>query len=303
MDRAVANLNLDALVHFHFIAKHQSLRKAAQILGLSPPALTHSLNKLERSLGITLCHRGKSGFRLTEQGKPLAKRAEAIVSEMGSYLASLETPEKFSGILSIGVLDHFENQHFDRVLEKVVKDFPVTKLNITAINSDEIQNLVLSGELDLGFGIFHNQMDSLKYIPIGEGKMRYYISDRHPLWKKRTYQKEDLYGQQVAWVDSQRRNLANLEAEVFCDHPHYKMKVSAFSNSLDGALKVLMSGRAIVPLPPSFVDSLGSRERIRELKVQTNARTLREHCVYHPTRKLSPPAQAMLNSLLNGLKL
>jgi len=295
MERAVANLSLDALVHFHFIAKHQSLKSAAQALGLSPPALTHSLNKLERSLGVTLCQRGKSGFLLTENGKLLARKAETIVAEMGGYLASLASPEKFSGILSIGVLDHFENALFDTALEKVVKTFPAVKLNLMVVNSDEIQTLILSGELDLGFGIFHNQMDSLKYLTVGAGKMRYYISDRHPYWKKPFRQKEDLYGLTVTWVDSQKRNIANLENEVFCEHPNYKMKVSGFSNSLDGAMKILLCGHAIVPLPPSFVESLNHKGRIRELKVETKARTLMEHCVHHPSRTLSPPAQKIVD--------
>lgn len=300
MGSAVSRLGLDPLVHFHFIAKHQSLRKAAQALHLSAPALTHSLNKLERDLGVALCHRSKAGFRLTEHGKSLANRAEIIVSEMSDYLASLQDSKRYSGILSIGVLDHFENPRLEQAIERTVKEFPDLKLNISVMNSDEISRGVSSGDLDVGFGIFHQKLNHLRYVPIGEDRMRYYVSDKHPLWKKEVHSKEDLYGHKVAWIDSQSRNLANLESEVFCDHPNYKMNVAAFSNSLDGALKILLSGHAVVPLSPSFAERFKGKARIKELKVQTNSRILPAYCVYHPKRRHSPPARRVIDNIVKS---
>lgn len=297
MKPSLLGLSLDPVVHFHFIAKHRSLKLAAQALNLSPPAVTHSLNKLEASLGVVLCERGKAGFRLTEQGKLLAKYAEAVIGSMNDYLEALNEPQAFSGILSIGVLDYFENEILDRAIETIVDQFPEVKLNITVENSDEINRLVASGELDAGFGIFHARLPRLKYLPIGSGQMRYYISDRHPLWTKPIRDKTDLYGQRVAWVDSQKRNLANLESEVFKEHPNYKMKVSAFTNGLDGALRILLSGHSVVPLPPSFVERMKGQSGIREINVKTNAPILYEHCVFNPKRHLPPPAQKLINAV------
>ena len=73
MRNQLSNVNLDTLLCFHHIAAQQSFVRAAAILAVSPPAVTHSLNRLETA-GVKLCQRGRQGFRLTEEGKALFER-------------------------------------------------------------------------------------------------------------------------------------------------------------------------------------------------------------------------------------
>jgi DNA-binding transcriptional LysR family regulator len=46
----ILKIGLDPLLHFEVIARLQSLKKASDELGLSQPAVTQSLNKLEQNL-------------------------------------------------------------------------------------------------------------------------------------------------------------------------------------------------------------------------------------------------------------
>ena len=60
MSISVSQLHLDRLIQFHTAARHGSLKRAAELLALTPPALTRSLQKLEEELGVTLCRRGRT---------------------------------------------------------------------------------------------------------------------------------------------------------------------------------------------------------------------------------------------------
>ncbi|MTI43893.1 LysR family glycine cleavage system transcriptional activator [Roseibium hamelinense] len=64
--------SLRALHAFSLLARHGRASIAAELLGVSPSALSHLLRKLEGELGATLVLRDGRGLTLTEEGQRLA---------------------------------------------------------------------------------------------------------------------------------------------------------------------------------------------------------------------------------------
>ncbi|MFD1695458.1 LysR substrate-binding domain-containing protein [Roseibium aestuarii] len=64
--------SLRALHAFALLARHGRASQAADILGVSPSALSHLMRKLESELGATLVLRDGRGLSLTEEGQRLA---------------------------------------------------------------------------------------------------------------------------------------------------------------------------------------------------------------------------------------
>jgi len=64
------------LATFLAIARHRSLRKAADEIGVTPSALSHSLRALEDQLGVRLFNRTTRSVGLTEAGERLRGRVE-----------------------------------------------------------------------------------------------------------------------------------------------------------------------------------------------------------------------------------
>lgn len=65
-------VSLRALHAFSLLARHGRASLAAEILGVSPSALSHLMRKLEAELGATLVLRDGRGLTLTEEGQRLA---------------------------------------------------------------------------------------------------------------------------------------------------------------------------------------------------------------------------------------
>ncbi len=298
MNPLLNRLNLNTLYHFHVVAQMRSLKRAAERLNLSAPAVTHSLNKLEEAIGEALCVRSRSEFSLTPRGRELFQTTESMFSEINEFARRKESEQDFSGILSIGILDHFEEDYFLSAVEAVAKKFPQTKLTIQSFDSDTLNSLILEKELDVAFGVFSQKSPRIKYIKVGHEKMSYFISDKHPLWSKRKVSKEDLVGQKVAWIDNHARKKVDLESQIFVNNPKYKMQFYGFSNNLSGALCILLSGHAVVPLSENFGEQLSKNHAVKKLEFGNRGTELTQYMAYHPG---VPPSTA-LKFFLNNIK-
>src|SRR4051812_34435141 len=77
MDVSAFDLNLRHLRALGAMIERGSMSAAAETVGLSQPALTQGLAKLERQLGTALFDRRTGGMEPTEAGALLAARADA----------------------------------------------------------------------------------------------------------------------------------------------------------------------------------------------------------------------------------
>ncbi|WP_066339800.1 LysR family transcriptional regulator [Azohydromonas lata] len=75
-------MKLHALRDFLAVAERGGLRAAARHLGLPQPAITRSIQELEKELGVPLFERGAKGVRLTPMGEVFLRRANAVRSEL-----------------------------------------------------------------------------------------------------------------------------------------------------------------------------------------------------------------------------
>src|SRR5262249_231025 len=76
------HMRLQGIENFIAIAEAGSIRAAARQVGISQPALTRSLQALEKELGVRLMRRGVQGISLTPEGVALSARARVVQSEM-----------------------------------------------------------------------------------------------------------------------------------------------------------------------------------------------------------------------------
>lgn len=80
----ISQLNLRHLQAFAKIARLGSIRAAAEAVGLTQPAITQALGKLERQLGMTLFERRPDGMAGTTATNLLTPRIEAALAQVGS---------------------------------------------------------------------------------------------------------------------------------------------------------------------------------------------------------------------------
>jgi LysR family transcriptional regulator, cell division regulator len=137
--------------YFLECARTGNLSRAAERLGISQPALTMALRRLESSLKVELFHRSKKGVRLTKSGelfqqeaKSLADHWDRVEKVLGRSVAELH------GTYSIGCHPSVALYSLPQTLPQMLIDFPGLHLELHHDLSRKIGERVIRGELDLG---------------------------------------------------------------------------------------------------------------------------------------------------------
>jgi DNA-binding transcriptional LysR family regulator len=78
-------LELRPLRYLIVLAKRLSYSRAAEDLGLSQSALSRAIQSLERDFGMRLFDRDRAGVMLTEQGRWVVERAEALLTSATDF--------------------------------------------------------------------------------------------------------------------------------------------------------------------------------------------------------------------------
>ena len=79
------------LQYFTVVAEHGNLRRAAEAIGISQPALSKTLRRLEKSAGTKIVERTPKGVELTAMGNALmthAKRLQLAIDRKSTRLNS-----------------------------------------------------------------------------------------------------------------------------------------------------------------------------------------------------------------------
>jgi DNA-binding transcriptional LysR family regulator len=85
----MARTGLPELNAFAAIATHRSFRKAADALGMSPSALSHTVRTLEERLGVRLFNRTSRSVSITETGERLLNRLRPALRDLDEALSEV----------------------------------------------------------------------------------------------------------------------------------------------------------------------------------------------------------------------
>src|SRR5262249_7601077 len=142
-------MELRDLEYFAVIGEHGHLGRAAEALGLSQPALSKSLRRLEQILGVKLVSRTPKGVDLTAEGSVLLLRIRELRLSLQNVAREVaEVSEGRAGHLRIGVGLPVSQRLLAGAFAALLDDAPRTKLTVIGSDNDLMFPALINGELD-----------------------------------------------------------------------------------------------------------------------------------------------------------
>jgi molybdate transport repressor ModE-like protein len=127
-----------------------TITRAAAHLGISQPAISQHLRKVEQQVGLPLLERAGRGVRLTEAGALLARRAASITTAVDSLSAELaELKELRAGRVRIAAFPSASATIVPELLTRLAASHPGISLSYVEAEPPEAVALLREGSVDL----------------------------------------------------------------------------------------------------------------------------------------------------------
>ena len=145
------------------VADMGSFNKAAEVLGLTPSAVSHSIAALEKELGFAVLVRSKSGVSLTSYGEKLLPYVNVVLNSDESLQQEIsELNGLKKGKVKLGVFSSVCTNWLPDILNSFQEKYPKIEIEVFQGTYADVAYWLKNGVVDLGF----LSVSSAKDIPI-----------------------------------------------------------------------------------------------------------------------------------------
>jgi DNA-binding transcriptional LysR family regulator len=194
-------LSLRQLTHARTLAQLGNFRLASQVLHISQPALTRSIQALEASLGVPLFNRLAHTVEPTRFGEAFLPKAHLLLQvrdDLAREMKLLMELDQLELRISLGPYP-FE-LHAAEVMAQLGSAHPGLQCRLRLDSWREVSAQVLKGESDLGVGdLTAAEPDGrLQTEGVGQHAVHLYCRSGHPMLAKQQLTLAELSGMTLA---------------------------------------------------------------------------------------------------------
>jgi DNA-binding transcriptional LysR family regulator len=174
------------LLIFREVARAGSISGAARVIGWTQPAVSQHLRTLEREVGSRLLLRGAGGVELTEPGRVLLTRADAVAGQLhmaGEELAAMTQLRR--GTVRLAAYPSAAATLVPRVVAALLDRHPDIDLRLTQAEPPEAIGLVQAGDVDVALVFGYDGLPvaggGLHWLPLADEPVHLVLPPDHRL--------------------------------------------------------------------------------------------------------------------------
>lgn len=136
---------------FHTVAGVLSFTRAAEILNMTQPAVTHQIRQLEADFNTRLFDRANNRISLTDAGNKVLEYADRIIALYGEMDVAVKTlTGDTTGLVTLGASTTIAEYMLPGLLGDFRQQFPQVQMRLRVANTDSVVSMVADNSIDLG---------------------------------------------------------------------------------------------------------------------------------------------------------
>ena len=283
---------------FIAVAKMRSFTRAAKLLNLSQPAVTHQIKNLELALRTRLFVRSQSRISLTQPGEILLKYAEDISLLYKRALEEIQEAEsRVAGDVHIGAASLLGTYLLPTLIGEFRKSYPDVNASMLVGNSKEIIEYLQNDVIELAIVSEPILLSNFEVAPLYRDFLTIIVYPGHPWTARESILRDDLFDE-----DFISREVGSGTREICLkalDLP-YKGRTPKTVMVLGSTEAVKMA--VIAKMGFSIVSRLAVRSEVelgllKEIPIQDVTMARDFYVVCRPEKNLSVPAVRLKNFL------
>ena len=252
--------DLRLLKVFDAVVRHGGFAAAQAELNVGPSTISNHITALEERLGVSLCQRGRGGFKLSEKGKLVFEETQRLLRHMEDFSVGVSILKgKLVGEIRVGLVDAIVTDPGSKLHEAFatfLSEPNDIRFEVSQYQPQELLQRVLNGTLDVAVGSFPHKAAGLTYRKLHREQHSLYCGSIHPLFGK---EQEELTLEAITSEDVVGRG-------YWRDKHHEKLgfrNIKAIVYELEPQLILIRSGKFIGYLPDHFAESWISAGHLR----------------------------------------
>jgi DNA-binding transcriptional LysR family regulator len=281
--------NLGAFVE---VVRRGGFSRAGETLHLTQSAVSKAVKAIEEELGQPLLVRLGRRVTLTDAGRVVFDRAQAVLSMLHSIEEEVaEVGAVRRGHLRLGIPPMVGGAFFPPVLGDFRTAYPGVVLDLREVGARSVEALVLDGEIEAGATVLPTDRSVFEVVPLMRDVLRAVVHPRSPLARRRSVTLRDL--ERVPFV-LYREDFA-LHGHILdaCRREGFTPKVASESSQWDFMAAMVAADVGVALLPRTICRRLDSAQ-VKVLPLVEPELRWDLALIWKQGRHLSPAARAFI---------
>ncbi len=285
-------MNFNQLEYLKELRQQGSFSIAAKKLGITQPALSLQIQKLEEEIGFKLIDRGKRPLALTSEGELFFQKSVEIL-KMTEQLKtiSFELSEEIKGYLKVGIIPTLAPYLVPFFIKEMRTSYPRLQIEIIEMKTEEIIMDLKMGNLDCGILSTPVETSGVIFESLFYERFFAYVSERSQLFSKSKLNIRKLKDEDIWYLEEGNcfQNQVNSICRVSRKKPDEHNLVYK-SNSIESLRRIVENQNGITFIPelatiniPSELEDLIKEiegdQPVREISLATVKNMARERQV------------------------
>jgi DNA-binding transcriptional LysR family regulator len=282
------SLNWTLLHVLIVIYEEGSVSAAANRLNITQSAVSQSLKKLEEKIESQLVIRNTKPLKLTPIGHYCLQVAQTIFTEITSIEAMKgSNSHLLEGEIKLLVASRIHNPKYNDFLVYFKKKYPNITLDLIVKSSKEILNDIKQKNPAIGICLGRHTPEILNQKLLFEQRFYLYCGYHHPLFSASNLSLNDLLQEDFIALVSEEIGDVLSPITLFKEANGLTGRVSAYTNNLDEAVRLIYTGYGIGALPDQFIAATYLESKLRRLPPKEGVADIPVHIFWHKHRMLS----------------
>ena len=264
------------------VQKTKHFGKAADLCNVSQPSLSAQIQKVEDELEIVIFDRSKKPILVTELGEKILEVAKSVIHEHAKLESIKAHSGEVAGKFHLGVIPTLSPYVIPLFVHSFTEEFPEVELQITEMKTEDIIQSLNEDGIDGGLLVTPLKEPSLIERPIFQEPFWAFLSEDHPLVKRKTLSEKDLSGDDL-WILDEGHCFRD-QVLHFCRLQKKRLKhgnVNFSSGSLETLIQLVRKSSGYTLLPELALSNLSTREKNTQLKSFSGPKPTREVSLVH----------------------
>ena len=243
---------------FQAIVHEHTFYRAAQTLNVTPSAISHSVNQLEKELGFPLFIRNRTGVELTPDGQSVLPLLQAVINaEDRLQQAASNINGLNAGNVRLGAFSSVCLTWLPPIIRQFKRDFPQIGVDLEQASFSEITAAVKVGRLDIGLSALP-VAEKLTVIPLIKDEIYCITPQEFKPANGKTITTVDLRGQSFIL----QRGDYDKDTKAALDHYEIRSNALRFSIDDQSILAMVEAGMGMGILPELALERLSGQVNV-----------------------------------------